>query len=115
LRGVDHGSGRDPDAASRLAVAKGGNLGDAVGTVQSWATGLPVSGFGTTHSGAHTHNIVGAIYQGSGVTRGTFPGGTPFALNASVTDSQGDHVHNVTGGDGETRPVNAYVEYIVKY
>lgn len=34
LRGVDGGSGRDPDASSRTALQAGGNAGDAVGTYQ---------------------------------------------------------------------------------
>lgn len=34
IRGVDNGTGRDPDAASRAAGAPGGNSGDAVGSVQ---------------------------------------------------------------------------------
>src|SRR5207248_7575287 len=33
LRGTDHGTGRDPDAAKRVAMATGGNRGDNVGTV----------------------------------------------------------------------------------
>jgi hypothetical protein len=34
FRGVDHGSGIDPDAAGRTALHTGGNTGDAVGTYQ---------------------------------------------------------------------------------
>ena len=37
LRGVNNGSGRDPDAASRTAANAGGNTGDNVGSIQGHA------------------------------------------------------------------------------
>ena len=37
LRGVDDGTGADPDAKSRTAAAQGANVGDAVGSLEAWA------------------------------------------------------------------------------
>jgi len=116
LRGVDVGAGIDPDANSRTAV-NGGNAGDAVGSVQAWATGLPASGFTTTTAGAHSHNVSGSVYmpQRNPTCNGSFPPGTTFFLCPTATDTSGNHTHAVTGGDHETRPANAYVQYIIKY
>jgi microcystin-dependent protein len=116
LRGVDGDAGRDPDKAMRTAVAQGANVGDEVGSMESSATALPHTAFGTSTAGSHTHTIAGGGYNSGGGQVGTFPGGTPFALNQIVAQAAGDHNHTVnTGGDSETRPVNAYVNYIVKY
>jgi microcystin-dependent protein len=114
LRGVDMKAGRDPDAVTRMQAAVGGNVGDVVGSVESFATGAPKSALGVSTEGAHMHNLVGGLYKGSGASIGSFPGGTPFLLQASTTDVQGAHGHTVTGGDKETRPVNASVNYIIK-
>lgn len=40
VRGVDHGTQRDPDASSRGASAPGGNTGDKVGSVQEAQSGF---------------------------------------------------------------------------
>ena len=40
LRGVDAGTRRDPDVSSRTAMRHGGNVGDAVGSVQSDMLGV---------------------------------------------------------------------------
>jgi phage-related tail fiber protein len=115
LRGVDQGAGVDPDANARTAARTGGSTGDAVGSVQSWATGLPSAGFVTSTAGGHAHGVYGATYLGSGGAIGTFGPGTPFKLNTTITDTKGDHSHTITGGDNETRPANAYVHYIIKF
>jgi hypothetical protein len=116
LRGVDLQAGRDPDAATRTAALNGGNVGDAVGSIEPAATALPTTAFRTSIEGAHSHKLVGGLYKGSGDSIGSFPGGTPFQLQQSVTDSQGAHSHAlVSGGDKETRPANASVNYIIKF
>ncbi|MFN8258381.1 MAG: hypothetical protein U0W24_22015 [Bacteroidales bacterium] len=35
--------------------------------------------------------------------------------NSTVISPVADHTHTISGGDMETRPVNAYVNYIIKY
>jgi microcystin-dependent protein len=114
LRGVDGGAGVDPDAATRTENAPGGNTGDTVGSVQGDATALPNSAFTTDDPGNHTHTNQVASSTATGTTY-------PYRAtgNAGVTwtsDAAGAHSHIVTaGGDGETRPSNAGVHYIIRY
>lgn len=92
LRGMDGGSGRDPEAASRTAMATGGNTGNAIGSVQTGSVG------------PHTHTI---ITQGVG---GGFGDGNISSANGSGSAS--GTTQNNTGL--ETRPINANVAYIIK-
>jgi microcystin-dependent protein len=111
LRGVDSGQSRDPDAASRTAMATGGNAGDAVGSVQGNATkknGLALTDPGHTHPVTQQMNTGGA---GVGLSFG--------ALRTDQTDTFIRTTSSTTGitlgsGDSETRPVNANVYYIIK-
>ena len=106
LRGVDGAAGRDSDAAGRTAMNTGGNTGNSVGSVQGRAL----------NSHAHTT----AVRNTTGNTG--LAGATSFA---SATISAGGYgqtnaadyagpTSNTTGGN-ETRPVNAYVNYLIKY
>lgn len=90
LRGVDGGTGRDPDAASRTAMNTGGATGNNVGSVQ------------TDQLKSHTHTF--AVSVSAGV------GSLPYLNNAPTSSTE---TTNSTGGN-ETRPLNAYVNYIVK-
>lgn len=94
LRGVSHGDPSDPDAASRSAVAAGGNAGDLVGSGQGDALA------------SHRHSALLRDDNGTG-------GGTVFTGQANVNQSYTGYT-NYTGGN-ETRPKNAYVNYIIKY
>lgn len=136
LRGVDGGALRDPDAGSRTAMAAGGNAGDAVGSVQGDATARPNTNFTTNNAGAHTHftirNVVESSFNnvttansvarerssGSDANNYRLSGTTsvPSTANVGLTNSSGSHSHSITGGgDAETRPINAYVRYIIRY
>lgn len=91
LRGVDGGSGNDPDAASRTAMATGGNTGNNIGSIQ--VDGLK----------SHTHYVDNYMGGGSGAT------GIPLNPGNNI----GPVTAGATGGN-ETRPKNAYVNYIIK-
>jgi microcystin-dependent protein len=54
LRGVDHGTGRDPDAATRTAANLGGNVGDEVGSLE--ADAFASHTHGVTDPG-HSHGV----------------------------------------------------------
>jgi len=89
LRGVNGGAGRDPDTATRTAMNSGGNTGDAVGSLQG------------DMFKSHTHSANWAPGGGGG-------GGSAIdPLRNNILDT------NATGGN-ETRPVNAYVNFIIK-
>lgn len=92
LRGVDGSALRDPDSATRTAMNTGGAVGNNNGSVQA------------DQFQNHIHNL------GSG------SGGT-LAIPTSATGSSafGDTTSPVSGNHGtETRPINAYVQYIIK-
>jgi microcystin-dependent protein len=120
LRGVDGGTGRDPDAASRTASNAGGNTGDNVGSQQGGATKLPNTGFTTSSSGQHTHfldfevtasrHAFGPDSNAYNTVANPYIGGPSKSTNAA-----GDHNHSISGGgDAETRPRNAGVYWIIK-
>jgi microcystin-dependent protein len=122
LRGTDEAAGRDPDATSRVAANNGGATGDSVGSVQDTATKLPNTAFTTDTQGAHTHTPTGSndgnvgvwnfgIMSGSGANLG---GANQQFINLTLSTA-GAHAHTVNaGGDKESRPVNAGVNYIIK-
>jgi len=94
FRGVDHGEGNDPDAASRTAMATGGNTGDNVGTVQ----GHEID--------AHKHDYKANAYNNA-------EGGSAGYYN--VREDAGLTQNTKSSGGNETRPINVYTEYIIKY
>jgi microcystin-dependent protein len=117
MRGTNNGLAppRDPNAATRTAANPGGNTGDAVGSRQTSATGSPANAFTTDTQGAHSHSVphlpknnnayalVGSHYA-------------IFSTSSGTTGAAGAHTHSVTGGgDAESRPVNVYVNFIIKF
>lgn len=119
LRGVDGGTNRDPNNATRTAMNTGGAVGSSVGSVQGFATARPTSSFVTgVESAGHTHGI-------SAVTTSTWgaAGGSINVANSTFTSSSmssggasNSHTHTVTsGGDSETRPVNASVLFCIAF
>ena len=89
LRGVDGGTGRDPDSASRVDMQNAGqNAGGLPGSVQ------------TDQFRAHSHSY------------DQFPNGRGDIASGNYwSNGQGQTAE--TGGN-ETRPLNAYVYYIIK-
>jgi microcystin-dependent protein len=97
LRGNDSGSGRDPDRAGRGASNMGGNTGDAVGTVEG------------DDFRSHTHNyhaVISILADQSQPNHYNQTGAFSFLLK--------DNTSFATGGN-ETRPVNASVNYLIKF
>ena len=105
LRGVDGTANRDPNHSTRTAL-NGGNTGNNPGSIQTAGTAVN----GLSDSG-HTHvenvNTVGG--GGSGIQPATFS-----ASGASGISTATGHAA-LTSTDSETRPVNLYVNYIIKY
>jgi|GEM_PF-2969497 len=107
LRGVDGAAGRDPnkDSVSRPAMNAGGNTGNAVGSVQADAFK------------SHAHNIRRGNNQGS--NQYPLVGWNAFLMTdrdsgtMTNTTTVGLNFVEATGGS-ETRPVNVYVNYIIK-
>lgn len=103
LRGVDGAAGRDPDKAGRTPAMPGGNAKDAVGSVQESAF--------QSHSHSASGNLNVMLTNGSGANGSgmgaAFGGGSYFNFGVSVGVSN--------AGGTETRPINANVNYIIKY
>lgn len=109
LRGVTGGSNLDPDAASRTAMATGGNTGNNVGSVQGHS-------FQThDHSVRLTvNNALAKVGDGSAGVQGgaSFPV-TSGSSDSYVTTASGAGANSQASAN-ETRPVNAYVNFIIK-
>lgn len=114
LRGKDGAVGRDPDASARTAMNTGGNTGDNVGSIQGDKTSEPSTGLVVSTSADHTHT-----QDGNQSATFNTPGTGAFSVLAQSgtkqTSSGGSHNHTLSGWDNETRPLNAYVNYIIKY
>lgn len=128
MRGVDSGIGRDPDAAKRTASHSGGPGGDAVGSLQEYATAAPANPFVTESSGNHTHTngSFDRLLTHSGLSTSTTNGDSddstgsePDLLRSQPMATAGAHTHRLggsfgSGGDKETRPRNVAVQFLIK-
>jgi microcystin-dependent protein len=92
VRGVDAAAGHDPDRMGRMASNPGGNMGDAVGTLQADDFKM------------HGHGIR--------MNQTALPG-TGSNVNVYRDDGTMTATSNAAGGT-ETRPVNVSVFYIIK-
>ena len=116
VRGTNHGAGRDPDISLRTAANPGGVTGDNTGSIQPGATAKPANAALTTDTqGNHTHTIQhvpnsNTSYRiaGSSVAKWTD--------DSATTSVAGAHSHTIiAGGDNETRPINAYLDYLIRF
>lgn len=92
LRGVTGVSAKDPNAAARTAMATGGNTGNAVGSIQNFDLQ------------AHNHgiNVAPAVVGG------------PVNIAQTAGTFVGSVISTNSFGGLETRPTNAYVNFIIK-
>jgi microcystin-dependent protein len=112
LRGVDNGSTRDPGRDTRTAAQPGGNVGNAVGTVE--ADSLKTHTHGVTDPG-HSHAIPtdnGAAGPYNEVPTG-IGRGYDYAPNEPTSRETTGISINAAGSE-ETRPVNVAVNFIIK-
>lgn len=92
LRGYDPNSIWDYDSSTRIGYQANNTTGDVIGT-------LELDTFAT-----HTHDY-GLWTNGAG---NTFAGGVPYVFSTPATATS-------ASGGKETRPVNAYVNWVIKY
>lgn len=93
LRGVTGSSSNDPNASTRTASNPGGNAGNNVGSLQQ------------DQVGPHTHTMSGGAV-GSGTS------GSPQHVVQS--DALGLTMTTNSNATSETRPLNIYVQYLIK-
>jgi microcystin-dependent protein len=97
MRGVDNGAGNDPDATSRTST-NGGGMGDIVGSAQASAV--------AQHE--HIEYTNSGTGGGANTVQNTVNGGNTISINS-------------TGGvvgpavSTETRPINIYINFYIKY
>lgn len=96
LRGVANGAGSDPDVKARTAMASGGATGDAVGSVQDWATAAPINPFTITVNLGNSEK-----------TSDHCAGHDNSEWNQNATCVS----FTASGGDKESRPVNVAVDF----
>jgi hypothetical protein len=121
LRGVDvreHADSRDPDGETRTAIHEGGATGNAVGTVQDYGTAMPNApvNFEIEKAGAHVHRINFKIRASRDVddqNNTVADPGLPGQLRP-ITEPDGEHQHKIKGGNSETRPINAAVNWLIR-
>lgn len=114
LRGVDDNSGRDPDRGRRTPMRFGGNSGDRVGSIQADA-------YEQHDHGASAHNdlkVFSSVTRPSGELQAGLQSGTAFDDKGTGAIARGTSSVSVDvnpNGEAETRPVNIYVNWIIKY
>lgn len=101
LRGRDTTAGRDPNAATRSASNSGGNSGDAVGSLQSDAFQ------------GHWHDL-NLTMNGATGGAGDNTGSNAIIRTGAVQNASTDGTNGTPRTTSETRPVNVYVNYIIK-
>jgi microcystin-dependent protein len=109
LRGVDGNAGRDPDKGSRTN-SSGLVVGNAVGSLQSDA-------FQGHHHGLYYYNYSGAGGGGSSALIRAAPDEfqNTNGPTKAVREPTIDGTHGTPRISSETRPMNAYVNYVIKY
>lgn len=117
LRGRDNSAGRDPDAASRTAQNTGGATGDNVGSVQGTKTQehshlTPVVARSAADANlyhlANTWPYSTTTVNGQSINYVTRDG-------TSTTDLTVYHTSGIINETDESRPINSYVNFIIKY
>lgn len=104
LRGHDNGAGNDSGAGSRTAAATGGNTGDTVGSYQE--------------DGNKDHNHINGLHSNDSSidSYGQFSSGSRWRFTSNGTSTAGTYgYYTSTTSDGESRPKNINVNYIIKY
>jgi tail collar domain len=109
----------DKETNFRFPIRFGGNEGNKVGSAQLFATARPreANKFITSPSGGHTHRMnfettaTRDVNSQSNTVAFPLRGG-----EMPQTESGGNHKHEIAdGGDVETRPINAYVYWIIRH
>ncbi|WP_052516458.1 tail fiber protein [Phaeodactylibacter xiamenensis] len=107
LRGRDAGKGKDPDAASRTNLS-GDVVGDKVGSYQNYEFRRHTHGATATTS---FPRVAGGAGDNSGIP---FDNSYACGCETNSTNITTSVSLSEEGGE-ESRPINAYVDYIIKY
>ena len=107
LRGVDGAAGRDPNDSTRTAMNTGGNTGDNVGSVQTDAF---QGHYHDMYYDYASNSPAAGPYYFIGANGNNTSNGPNDAIRSPLTDGS----NGTPRTSSETRPINAYVNYIIK-
>jgi microcystin-dependent protein len=115
LRGRDAGEGRDPDAAGRTNRGDG-TTGDNAGTLQTDGFKSHTHTVNTTTTGNYDKTTGASVTVDEKVPPDATENVTDDPLTITPTALSLTSISSaVTTGGNETRPLNIYVNYIIKY
>jgi microcystin-dependent protein len=109
LRGVDGTAGNDPDSATRAAAKTGGNAGNRVGSFQGDTMQGHIHGHKTVSSTTAYSDLVGTYMQARDI-----PSALTTYVDNMITSPANDGTNGAPRTSRETRPMNAYVNFIIK-
>jgi hypothetical protein len=107
----------DPDVGTRVPGNRGGNAGNAVGSFEGYATGLPSRRdfMGLSMAGAHVHGFSHTTDSNHNQWKGSNVLFSKPGAAQARTESVAAHQHLVSGGgDAETRPTNLALNWVIK-
>jgi microcystin-dependent protein len=85
-----------------------------LGQYENGSTALPQASWSVA-GGDHTHPGTGFLYAAGTANDYTLANGSFFYFSATGIGHSVAHSHSISGGDPETRPLNAAVMYLIKY
>ena len=114
LRGVANGNANDPDRDSRIAFLPGGNTGDNVGTYQLDAF---QGHYHRIEDSSNNVPLTAFAFSTGSTDRVSFQDISNWDKDThfNARTIYGDGVNGEPRVTSETRPQNAYVNYIIKY
>ena len=90
--------------------------GAPLGAVQECSTALPSKPFILQEAGGHNHTLVNLPKDSHDSYYTAGHQTAEWSDTDTKTNAAGAHFHTVNlGGDKETRPLNVYLDYIIKY
>jgi microcystin-dependent protein len=106
-----------PDLRGLFVMGAGdGAVHRAVGSLQlSSMTRAPQNPFVTDAQGAHTHQITNVPFETHVCDPVAGWAGAQQNDPGKSSDVQGSHTHALGGGDNESRPLNVYVDFIIRF
>ena len=111
IRGQDDGAAVDPDAPIRTALQTGGSTGDSIGSAQAYQDGQ--HGHGITDPG-HFHTMQQrTTHAAGGATE--VSGGQGSIVGNPVTASKVTGLTVNTSTGNESRPINVYVGFFIRF
>ena len=114
IYGADGDMFNVPDLRGYFVTGAGGKR--AVGSRQMYSTGLPkTTPFTTDEYPDHTHTLDGLPTDQHEID--IVAGWDMAAWNGDPSPTSADqgHMHAISGGDAESRPINVYVDYIIRF